>query len=335
MDVVVRADGGPEIGYGHLVRSGALAAEFLRDGHVVRYATTTPDHARQACPEGVEVRELDPEGEHDELLNRLDDGPPSLVVTDSYRVDADYQREIRDRTSLAVVIDDARHAVCADVAINGNLYAGSLTYDWIAPEPRWCLGPEHLLLRREVRRLAERGPPWRDRPERLLVTMGGSDIMDTTPLVLRALDDLPLTVDVVVGPGVDDDRAIRAAADSIETRTEIHVAPDDFLGLVYEADLAVSACGTTSYELLALGTPFVGLVQAPNQRRVADGLREWEAALVVDDPTEPASVRDGVSELTEGDRRRRYRDRGRELVDAKGAERVYRSLLDVCRTESA
>jgi hypothetical protein len=31
MHLAIRADGGPEIGYGHLVRSGALAEESVRD----------------------------------------------------------------------------------------------------------------------------------------------------------------------------------------------------------------------------------------------------------------------------------------------------------------
>lgn len=45
IDVTIRADGGPDIGYDHLVRSNAFAKEFLKRGHGVAVATTTPQAA--------------------------------------------------------------------------------------------------------------------------------------------------------------------------------------------------------------------------------------------------------------------------------------------------
>jgi hypothetical protein len=50
VNVVIRADGGPDIGYGHLVRTGALARALVDRGHEVAYATTTPDRVADVCP---------------------------------------------------------------------------------------------------------------------------------------------------------------------------------------------------------------------------------------------------------------------------------------------
>ena len=56
MHLAIRSDGGPDIGYGHLVRTGALAERALEAGDRVTYATRTPGPAREVCPDGVEAR---------------------------------------------------------------------------------------------------------------------------------------------------------------------------------------------------------------------------------------------------------------------------------------
>jgi spore coat polysaccharide biosynthesis predicted glycosyltransferase SpsG len=97
--------------------------------------------------------------------------------------------------------------------------------------------------------------------------------------------------------------------------------------MIFESDLAVTGCGSTTYELLALGTPFVGSVQADNQRPIAEALQEDELATVLD--TNPSvddfgcAIRELVGDV---DRRRAYRKRGRDRVDGHGAVRVANKL---------
>lgn len=326
MDVVIRADGGPDVGYGHLVRTGALAERLLARGDVVRYATTTPAAVADVCPDDVGVVDL-PDGSVDALCEHVDASGPDVVVLDSYDLDATDQRTLRDRDGVLAIVDDTGGRVCADVVVNGNLYAESLDYEVVGDPPTWCLGPEYLLLREEVRRLVARDPPSRDPPERLLVTMGGSDVSGDMPVVVRVLDGLALTLDVVIGPGFTNADAVREAVDAVSTDVRIHRDPPDFLELVYDVDLAVSACGSTVYELLALGTPFVGVVQADNQRPIADGLRERQLATVAGRPGETDAIRSGVERLrSDPELRRARRNRGREVVDGRGVERVDRAI---------
>ena len=206
MHLTIRADGGPEIGYGHLVRTGALAGEMLRRGHRVKYATTTPNHVADVCPDGVETLQLPSRSDVSSLMNRLHEIGADAVLTDSYLVDASYQRAVRNTVPLAVVSDDTRHPICADILINGNLYARTLDYEIRGDEPVRCLGPDYLLLRREITRLTAREPPWHEDPTRALVTMGGSDLNDLTLTVLRAFEGFDLRVDAIVGPRSEERR---------------------------------------------------------------------------------------------------------------------------------
>lgn len=341
VNVAIRADGGPEIGYGHLVRTGALAREFLQHGHAVTYVTDTPEPARSVVPSRAEVVGLDstvaPGGSDrnalDSLARWIREHRPDILVTDSYRTDTDAQRRLREHGLLFCLVTDDGGTVCADVVVNGNLYAPELDYEWTHPKPVWCLGAQYLLLREEFAARSLDEIPWRDPPEHALVMMGGSDVQNTTPAVIRAFDtiDADLTVDVVVGPGFENEPAIETAARATDTAAvRIHREPENLAQLMQRADVAVSALGSTTYELLATATPTVGLVQADNQQPIGAALRQCDAALVLDSVTTDieSAVGDALQCLVRNStRRRNLRERARTLVDGKGTRRVYDELI--------
>jgi spore coat polysaccharide biosynthesis predicted glycosyltransferase SpsG len=330
MHLAVRADGGPDIGYGHLVRTGALAEELLERGHEVTYATATPGPAETVCPPGVGVTELsdrdDPKSMLDRVVANVD-----AVFADAYPVDTDYQQALRATVPLAVHQDDARHAVCADLFCNWNLYGPDLSYEFVGEHPQTCLGTDYALLRAPIRERAAREPPWRSDPERAVVTMGGSDVSDLTPAAVRAFDGLDLRVDAVVGPGCSDTQVetIAMAADEVTADVRVVRDPPDLPERLFRADLAVTTAGSTVYELLALGTPFVSRPVVDNQAPIARALREREAAVVLDRGDGETAIRRGVDMLLDPDRRRTYRERGRQLVDGRGTERVAGEVLSL------
>jgi UDP-2,4-diacetamido-2,4,6-trideoxy-beta-L-altropyranose hydrolase len=331
MHVVIGADGGPDIGYGHLVRTGALAEKLLSRGHEVTYATTTPRYVGEVCPGGVDTVELDSRTAPDELAAVVQRGV-DVTVLDSYEADAEYQQRVRRETPLVVVADDTRHAVCADVLVNGNLYADSLEYDVVGSEPTWCLGPEYVLLREEIQTLAGEGLVCRETAERAVVTFGGSDVANLTPAAVRAFDGLPVAVTAVLGPGVSDDSSVRAAASDVDVSVSVLRDPPDFAGVLHDADFAVSACGSTTYELLALGTPMVCTPVVENQKRIATALSERDLAKVVDAESFRVEVHRAVRQYARNATPRCERARrGQNLVDGRGAERVCRQTLSVAR----
>lgn len=331
MHLVVRADGGPDIGYGHLVRTGALAETVLDRGHSVTCATTTPEVARSVHPNPVDILPLDPARERETFPTWVREEQPDVVLTDSYEIDTAYQRALyRISAPLVVVLDDTRHTICADVLVNGNVYAPELDYDYESEEPEWCLGLDYLLLREAISTRASEDPPWRTPPERALVTMGGSDIKGTTPEVLPAFEGTGLTVDVIVGPGVDErtEQEIECAIAATDADLRLARDPPNLPNRMFEADLAVSATGSTSYELLALGTPTIGIPQADNQIPIAEALSDRGAMMHLSQPG-LANLGDAVEQLiTDTEYRRSLRESGRELVDGDGVKRVYQALVD-------
>jgi spore coat polysaccharide biosynthesis predicted glycosyltransferase SpsG len=332
MYAVIRADGGPEIGYGHLVRTGALAGEMLRRGHRVTYATTTPNHVADVCPDGVETFQLPSRSDVSPLIDRLHEIGADAVLTDSYLVNALYQRAVRNTVPLAVISDDTRHPICADILVNGNLYARTLDYEIRGDEPVRCLGPDYLLLRREITRLTAREPPWHEDPTPALVTMGGSDLNDLTPTVLRAFDGFDLRVDAIVGPGFSEkqERDIRTVAADVSTDVRVARDPDDLPERMFRADFAVSTASSTVYELLALGTPIVCQPIVDNQDLIAVALEDRSAATVLERNDGEEAFRRAIKEYVDDPTfRRERRELGRDLVDGDGTERVANLMQDL------
>jgi spore coat polysaccharide biosynthesis predicted glycosyltransferase SpsG len=178
-------------------------------------------------------------------------------------------------------------------------------------------------MREEFRELAEETPPWRDPPERALVTFGGSDVNNSTPDAVRAFDGFDLEIDVIIGPGFENENEIEEAATTTDAEFNLLRDPNDLPQRMFDADFAVSATGSTVYELLAMGTPTVGIPQSDNQTPVADSLGDTILRL------EGGSIRGCISRLVQdATLRRKMRKKGRELVDARGTQRV-RSALSV------
>lgn len=334
--IVIRADGGPEIGYGHLIRSNALAEEFLGRNHELTVATTTPQSAQSVFHDAVDVIELPSRSNSDPFVDWLNANQPDAVFTDSYAVDTAYQRAIRDRVPLAVLQDDDRHTVCADLFVNGNLYAPDLDYEFVGETPETCLGTDYVLLRSEIRNRAEDEPPWRERPERALVTMGGSDITNLMPTAIRAFDGFDIHVDAIIGPGFSDkqERSIRAAADKISADVSVARDPDDLAERMFQADFAVSTSSSTTYELLALGTPIISIPVADNQELIARSLRERDAARVLERGADTEKFQRSIETyLSRPEARRTYRNFGRRLVDGLGVERIYAEVLSIAEDD--
>jgi len=332
MHIAIRADGGAQIGYGHLVRSSALAEEILSRGHIVTVATTTPQPAQEVFPDTVETTTLSKRDEYEPFVEWIETGNPDVVFTDAYPIDTGYQRAVRDRVPLAVLQDDARHPVCCDILINGNLYASDLDYEWTNSEPEWWLGPEYLLLRGEIRDYAKKESPWREVPERALITMGGSDMQNLTPTIVQAFDGLALRVDAIVGPGFSEQQEvdIRDAAGDVSGDVRVARDPDDFPKRMFQADFAVSTASSTTYELLALGTPIISIPVADNQEPIAAALREHDAATVLERDAGVTAFLAAIEEyMTDPEIRQKRRNLGRGLVDDRGAERVCDEILSV------
>lgn len=255
----------------------------------------------------------------------------SWVVVDGYEFGAEYQASLKKRGLKVLFIDDNGRAgrYSADLVLNQNAHAREDFYPNRDASTRLLLGPRFAMLRREFtsRRRWNREIPAVAR--RVLVTMGGSDPDNVTERVVRAILAHPnLNVIVVVGgsnPHLAQLRELVAGARNVQLVENVLNMPD----LMAKTDVAISGAGTTSLEMCFLGLPALLIVLADNQRPAAEELHLRGAAISLGEGAEigPSTLSSHLTRLVSSqDGRKAMSERGRELVDGRGAERVVREL---------
>jgi spore coat polysaccharide biosynthesis predicted glycosyltransferase SpsG len=341
--LLVRTDAGPGIGAGHFFRCLALVEEWRRRGGRALYATATGygPLERRLEAEGVGIFRLDAEpGSNDdaeETAELAEDAGAAWIAVDGSRFDGNYQTRLGEAEARLLWIDDRGHAppYTADLVLNPNPHAGPEHYAPRSPSTRLLLGARHVLLRRELRREPEEHPgeevevPATAR--RILVTLG-ADPEGATGTVLEALAGLGLPgLEVTVMADGSDPRLeeLRRTADALPG-AELHVDVDDVAPFLAVTDLAVVTAGGTIWELLHRGVPVLLLTLAPHQEPIAREVHRRGAGVDLgrfSDLTVPQITR-AVAELVRAPRHRAHlAQRGRGLVDGRGAERVVDAMV--------
>lgn len=338
--LLIRAHGGAHAGAGHFMRCLALAEAWLDQGGAVTFATGPGLGSLQSRLSGggmdVVLLDSDPGSAEDAAATRrvAADSGAAAVVLDGYVFDEEYVGALEEIVPTMIVDDDGRWSrYPVQWVLNQNLHATPSMYEGKAGAARLLLGPAYALIREELRRARPPARPRRgDGPTRILVTLGGADPDNVTRTAVEALSGLTgldAEVRVVVGPlyrGVED---LRSRIEGMGSGVALSVAPSDFPALMAWADLAISAAGSTTWELLHFGVPLLLITLADNQRGIAASAARsgaavhlgWHASLTAE------SIRDAVASLA-ADRARlaAMAAQGRLLIDGLGATRVAHEL---------
>jgi UDP-2,4-diacetamido-2,4,6-trideoxy-beta-L-altropyranose hydrolase len=326
---------------GHLVRCSALASALAGQGATFTWATTSGEPGRsflaQRGGEVITADDIRPGSEPDITWTRDQAIGAKAVVVDHYAWSGGALARLAASTEAAiVVIDDlaTRDLSAARLILNQNLVEAGPAYADYDPD-RLLIGPGYALLRPEFgaprTRQASTAAPWR-----VLITMGGADNSGGTPWALRGLSTVETALEVTVILGGSNPRreAIAALTGSYPwpLRFRIDLDASEMAAEISRADLAVSAAGSTVWELCGLGVPVAAVTTADNQRFVAETLERLGAGKslgrLLDTPPEALAQTVGPW-LDAPEILSRMSRQGREAVDGRGAERVARRIIEI------
>jgi len=287
----VRADSSLHMGAGHLMRCLTLAQQARGHGAEVEFiCANLPGNlsalvTRQGF--GLHLVPGPAVGEVHAPFDWTSDAAQTLViagtqpwdwlVADHYAIDAQWETVLRPMARHILVIDDLadRRHDC-DVLLDQSYYPGlEHRYDALLPPAcRKLLGPRYLLLRPEFTEARKRLARHTGEVRRILVNFGGTDEANITGLALDAIALLTrpdIAVDVVIG-ATTPHRAATEARIAALPGARLHVQTSRMAELIAGADLAIGACGSSTWERCCLGLPTLALVLADNQRQGAAAL---------------------------------------------------------------
>jgi UDP-2,4-diacetamido-2,4,6-trideoxy-beta-L-altropyranose hydrolase len=255
------------------------------------------------------------------------------IVIDGYHFDAQYQKTIKDAGYKILWIDDYGHAnyYYADLILNQNISADESFYAHRQTYSRLLLGTRYALLRREFKQWQG----WRREipkiARKVFVTLGGSDPDNVTLRVIKALKRSTITgleAKIIVGPANPNlsilEREINERS-SLKLITNAKNIPE----LMAWADIAISAGGSTCWEMALLGLPNMIIYFAENQRSIAEKLHEIGSALNVG-----SSIELSISDITQNiertildsELRKEFSINSQRLVDGLGVQRVCQEI---------
>lgn len=336
--LLIRADAGPQIGIGHLMRCLALAQQWLVSGGEAIFLSHCEGPALRQLIESAGISFLPvaqpyPDtADSQTMLSALERIAPDWVVLDGYQFDTAYQRDIRRAGARLLVVDDMAHLpfYYADLLLNQNINADQLTYH-IESDATLLAGSRYALLRPEF--LAWRN--WkREIPKKackLLVAMGGSDRDNVTLKVIEALlqlKDPSIAVRIVVGPANPHLQVLRDTIGG-STGLQLLTSVTDMPTLMAWADLAISAGGSTCWELAFMGLPSLVVVLADNQRGIAETLEASGIAANLGEamPLSASEIGHAITGLINSRAKRtEMSELGRQLIDGRGAERAVAAI---------
>jgi len=314
-------------------------AQVWRDigGHALFVMADATDAIRERLrEEGCEIVELQAEAgsldDAKQTVSLAKTNDAAWLVADGYHFGEEYQQVLKAAGLKVLFIDDYGHAqhYSTDFVLNQNAGAQQTLYVSREKSTQLLLGSRFAMLRREF--AAWRG--WKreitETAHQVLVTMGGSDPENVTQRMIEAILSLPhLRATVVVGGSNPHLRELRGTVGSRNSNIQILENVANMPELMARADVAVSAAGSTSWEMAFLGLPALLLVLADNQSGVAEELsrRGVVVNLGCSSNISASVVASQLSRLASSAAvRKEMSERGSRLVDGRGAERVVAKL---------
>ncbi|HOY68762.1 MAG TPA: UDP-2,4-diacetamido-2,4,6-trideoxy-beta-L-altropyranose hydrolase [Candidatus Ozemobacteraceae bacterium] len=328
--LLIRADGGPEIGLGHLMRCRTLALAMRERGWEILLLTTSDpgdiwsDLQRAPLP-WEQIDGGTAQGFKTAMAAKMHGA--DLVLIDQYGfATEDFTALWATGPRLAVIDDLGERVLPVDAVINPNPGAEAAPYAKRGV-PLCLCGAPYTLVRPEVGRLA--GAPLPD-DGHVLVTLGGGDVQEITLEVVSALGDdvCARPIVVCVGPACPVDRlaAWERGRNGRRLVRETAALPELMRGAV----LTITGGGTTLWETYCIGRPGLAVAWVENQRRTLGIVEEHRTGIAID-------ARSGVPiefvveafRTIAGDARLREEmvRRQRKLIDGKGAVRVAEALV--------
>lgn len=325
--MIVRADGGPRIGTGHLGRTLALARTLRARGAEVALVTLREAPAAmlerwRGSGAAVHIATDAPAARAQvaALLAAREVAGTALVL-DGYSFTGEDAEEARARGARVLFVDDAPRLprYDADGVLDHN--AGATAGRYHAPSATILAGPRYALLRPEFVAARARLRRAHAAHPRVLVTLGGSDVGEEALAAVRAIPAGTTGTLVVAGATTRLDE-LRALAR--ERGVDVVVEAADMAALMASHDLAITAGGVTLLEAASLGLPTLCRVVAENQRIGAEAMERAGASLRVAREDLAGALR---ALIDDAPRRELMSRAGLELVDAHGAARVADWLL--------
>ena len=329
MNVAFRVDASSNIGIGHLMRCLALSEELTRKGHDCYFLSKI---------------------ENDELINKIEknnihyqinsnatllednkilvkfakEKDIDWIVTDHYGINTEYIKEIKQNNFKVLSVDDnAQIHYYSDIVLNQNIGSEKLNFS-AEKYTKFILGAKYAIIRDEL--LIKKNKKEGNEVKKILIMLGGTDKDNLILKILKTLKSCRnLEFLVVIGPLNPHYDKIKNFIESENLKARIIKSPENMADLYLESDIAISAGGTSCYELSYFGIPNLIISVADNQLTISNEFDKQNISIYLGEKEKLSSedLKNKFKELIDDSAlRKKLSENGKKLVDGKGKQRI-------------
>ncbi|SDK04069.1 UDP-2,4-diacetamido-2,4,6-trideoxy-beta-L-altropyranose hydrolase [Sediminibacillus albus] len=335
---IIRADASNAIGAGHIMRTLALA-QSLKKYSSIQFVCSeiTTGLIKLLNKENVCLDVLPSTPGSEEDLNKTIEiakiKQVDWIILDGYHFNDSYITELKKNGLKVLLFDDFANLdyYCADIILNRGTFVNEEMYTNIETYSQLLIGPQFTTLRKEFLNWQGVKPAIKTTPTNVLISMGGADPNNVTLSIIRMLEkvnDYNREIKVLLGPANNHKDRINASL--TKSKLDLHIVEDDedMPSLLNWADFAITAGGTTLFEMAYMGLPSIVIQIAENQKSAKILAERYQTCLYLggDTTITQHDFEEALQIINDLNVRKKMAINGQNLIDGRGNERILEKL---------
>ena len=326
-----RVDMNKIIATGHVMRCLAMAEGFKEAGEECTFILAD-DYAKEFVESfGHKVVVLDTpwndlDKETDKICEFIKNNHITQMIVDSYYVTHDYLLALNSHTSVVYIDDKNEFVYPVDVVIASGIWLNFTEYkkQYKDTGTRLLLGSEYVPLRKEFEEVKNSC-----KSTDVMITTGGTDTYNVAGRLIENIKNTHPEWKVTVISSVLKDEM---QTDNIKILRNVRNMSE----IMSSSKVAISASGSTLYELCSCRIPTVCFTFADNQLEFAKtmnmrGIMEYAGDARSEENIIENLVVTAMNLLNNPIRQFVMQDKMSGMVDGKGVKRIVEELKEVCR----
>lgn len=332
----IRVDVNQQIATGHIRRDIAIALCLRQLGQECIFISADDNCLPYLEPHGFQSSVLNSnwnemEGELETLKSVIEEYNITSLLVDSYMITEEYMTQLQKMTTVTYFDELYKMGYGCQQVINGVL----VPPDYSMAPGRALLGPDYVSLRQEFLGLPEK--LIRPEIEKLFLTSGGTDNYHFCVKFLDYFLDKPEWENVKVITAIGElsvDKDLLKERYEGNERVELHINSSCMAKLMMDADYAVTAGGTSLYEVCAVGVASSCYAIGDNQVEIAESFdKKGLVSYAGDFRDNPEEIFENILKQMEEAKTETFRREKaatlRNVVDGNGALRIAKALIDI------
>lgn len=346
----IRADANDKIATGHVMRCMSIADEIKKRNIDICFLTADHNADELLHKRGFITKCLD--SEWNDIESEIVSGKISSILkndsnlegilVDTYYVTEKYLAELK-KICKTIYIDDifALTEYPVDVLINYNIYGLDLDYkSRCFHGTKLLLGTKYVPLRGQFQNVV---PVFRKDVKNIFISTGGADNFNIAGKILDAVieksdfEKLSIFDEInfhIISGAMNKNLPYLLEISNNNKNVFIHQNVFNMAEIMTICDIAVSACGSTIYELCACGLPIITYSLADNQLQGVEKFSEVESVIncgyVVQDGIEfiiDKIIQNIIILCNDTNARKKYFKKSLNLVNKYGIRNIIEKII--------